>query len=71
MRVPPDFLDIELNTAAQIDWRIFFIHAEALVMIEGLKRSAVVAYIVKAPLNYDEVFVHLRRRAPIPMILVA
>src|SRR5271169_1784061 len=69
--VPPDFLDVESHAEAQIDRSVFLAHAKALIVLEGLKRSAVVAHIVKAPLDRDEVLVNLWRRTPIPMILVA
>src|SRR5229473_6453783 len=71
MRVPPDFLDVEFDAAAEVDGLVFLAHAEALVVLKGLKRRAVVADVVEAPLDDDEVLVGLRRRAPIPMVLVA
>jgi hypothetical protein len=43
MRVPPDFLDVEFNPAAEIYGLVFLIHPEALVVRKGLKRRAVVA----------------------------
>jgi hypothetical protein len=55
--VPPDFLDVEGDTAAEVHRRIFFAHAKALVVFEGLKRSAVVAHVFEAPLDYYEVLV--------------
>src|ERR1700751_5257120 len=71
VRVPPDSLDVELDSAAEVDGLVFFAHAEALVVLKGLKRCAVVADVVETPLDDDQIFVDLRRRAPIPMVLVA
>src|SRR5437588_6001500 len=71
MRVPPDFLDVEFDAAAEVDGLVFFGHAEAVVVLKGLSRRAVVANVVEAPLNDDEVLVNLRGRTPIPMVLVA
>src|SRR5579859_13880 len=71
MGVPPDFLDVEFDIAAEVYWCVFLAHAEALVVLESLEGSAVVAHIFDAPLDHDEVLVDLRRRSPVPMILVA
>src|SRR5262249_9742540 len=71
MGVPPDFLDVKLDVAAEVYWCVFLAHAEAVVMLERLKGSAVVAHVFQAPLNDDEVFVDLWRGSPIPMVLVA
>lgn len=53
MRVPPDFLDVEFGAAAKVHRLVFFAHAEALVVVEGLKRRAVIANVFEAPLDYD------------------
>jgi hypothetical protein len=37
MRMPPDFLDVEGDAAAEVDGAILFSHAEALVVLEGLE----------------------------------
>src|SRR5882672_2140567 len=37
MRVPPDFLDVEGDAAAEIYGLVFLGHAEALVVVEGLE----------------------------------
>src|SRR6266849_10924544 len=71
MRVPPDFLDVEFNAATEVDGLIFFAHAEAVVVLKGLKRRAVVADVVDAPLNDDQILVDLWRRTPVPVVLVA
>lgn len=36
VRVPPDFLYVEVNVAAQVNRCVFLAHAEALVVLEGL-----------------------------------
>jgi hypothetical protein len=68
VRVPPDFLDVEFDAAAEVDGLVFFAHAEAVVVLKGLKRGAVVADVVEAPLDNDQVLVDLRGRAPILMV---
>jgi len=35
--VPPDFLDVEGDAAAEVRELVFFAHAEALVVLEGLE----------------------------------
>jgi hypothetical protein len=67
--VPPDFLDVEVDVAAEVYRCVFLPHAEALVVLEGLKGSAVVAHVFEAPLDHDEVLEDLRRRTPIPVVL--
>jgi hypothetical protein len=47
MRVPPHFLDVELDATAEVDGLVFFAHAEAVVVVEGLERSTVVARVVE------------------------
>ena len=72
VRVRPDLLDVELHSAAQKnDLSVLLAHAKAVVVLECLVGRAVVTHVVFAPLNYYQVFVHLRRRAPIPVILVS
>src|ERR1700719_184150 len=71
MGVPPDFLDVEGDAAAEVDGAVLFSHAEAVVVLKGLKRRAVVADVFEAPLDDDQVLVDLRRGAPIPVVLVA
>jgi hypothetical protein len=46
MRMPPDLLDVELDTAAEIDGLVFLAHAKALVVLKGLERHAVIAHVV-------------------------
>src|SRR4029077_14258771 len=69
--VPPDFLNIKLDVAAEVYRCVFLSHPETLVVLAGLKGSAVLLHIFEAPLNHDEVLVDLRGRTPIPMILMA
>src|SRR5579872_6555459 len=69
--VPPDFLDVEGNAAAEVHRCVFLVHAKALVVLESLKRSAVVTHVIEAPLNHYEVLEELRRRSPVPMVLMA
>src|ERR1017187_8168098 len=66
----PDLLNIELHATAQVNRSILLAHAEALVMIECLVRRAVVLHIFATPLNHDEVLEDLRRRSPVPMVLM-
>ena len=35
--MPPDFLNVEGDAAAEVDRCVFFAHAKALVVLEGLK----------------------------------
>src|SRR5690349_23925263 len=69
--MPPDFLDVELHAAAKIDWRILLAHAEAVVVLICLVGRAVIFHIVQAPFNDNQVFVDLRWRSPVPVVLVA
>src|SRR5260370_29835219 len=48
MRVTPDFLDVEFDATAEGHGLVFFVHAEAPVVLKGLKRRAVVAHVVEA-----------------------
>src|SRR5208282_2901122 len=50
---------------------VFLVHAKALVVLKRLERRAVVAHIVKVPLDHDQVLVNLWRRTPVPMGLMA
>jgi len=59
------------STPPEVHFLVFLVHAKALVEVEGLESSAVVADVVEAPLDDDEVLINLRVRASIPMVLVA
>jgi hypothetical protein len=63
MRVRPDFLDVEGNPAAEIHRLVFLCHAKSLIVLEGLKRCAVVAHIVEAPLDDDQILIDHNRDA--------
>src|SRR5215831_6911429 len=69
--VPPDLLNVELDASTEINRRVLLAHAPFFIMRKGLVRSAVVAHVVEAPLDEDEVFVLDRRRTPVPVVLMA
>src|ERR1700685_1803644 len=66
-----NFLIPVMRMPAEIDRRVFFAHAKTLIVLESLKRSAVVSYVIEAPLNDNEILVDLRRRTPVPIVLVS
>src|SRR5215467_14499712 len=71
MAVPPDLLDVELDASTEKKGRVLLAHAPFFIMRKGLVRSAVVAHVVEAPLDEDEVLVLDRRRTPVPVVLMA
>src|SRR5262249_48632609 len=71
VRVRPDLLDVEVHSATEKYYSsVFLAHAKAVVVLECLIGRAVVTYVLLAPLDHDEILVHLRGRSPIPVILV-
>src|SRR5580698_11473919 len=71
MRMRPDFLNVEGNPAAEIHGLVFLRHAKVLIVLEGLKRRAIVAHVVETPLDDDQILIDLRGRTPVPVVLVA
>jgi hypothetical protein len=66
--MPPDFLNIKLDAATQVNWSVLLIHTEPIVMVECLEGGAVVPHVFEAPLDDDQVLIDLRRRPPIPAV---